>query len=50
MKHSHDADLNVNIEIPIQDLEDLIDKVTDAAVKIVVIVTVAQIIKSITNR
>lgn len=46
MKHTHNADVNINVDIPTQDLEDLIDKVTEAAVTIVVAVTVAHIFKS----
>lgn len=47
MKHVHDADLTVKIDVPTQDLEDLIDKVTNAAVTIIVIGTAAQVVKSL---
>jgi hypothetical protein len=47
MKHKLVDDVNVNIkvDIPAQDLEDLIDKAVDAAITITVVVTVAQIVK-----
>lgn len=41
------VNVNVHVGLPTQDLEDLIDKATDAIVKIVTVVTVAQILKSI---
>jgi hypothetical protein len=44
----HNADVNVNVNIPKQDLEDLIDKATDSAVTIIAAVTVAYIVKSLT--
>lgn len=47
MKHIHDADLTVKIDVPTQDLENLIDKVTNAAVTIIVIGTAAQVVKSL---
>lgn len=47
MKHRHDADVNIKVDIPTQDIEDLIDKVTEAAVTIIAAYTVAQICKSI---
>lgn len=47
MKHNLDADVNVNVNIPKQDLEDLIDKVTDSAVAIIATLTVAHILKSV---
>lgn len=47
MKHVHDADLTVKIDVPTQDLENLIDKVTNAAVTIIVIGTAAQVVKSL---
>lgn len=61
MKHNHNADVNLNVEIPYADLEalidrtaenasEIIDKVTDSVVKIVVVVTVAQVVKSILTR
>jgi hypothetical protein len=49
VKHNHDADVNINVNIPKQDLEDLIDKVTSAVTTIIATVTVAYIAKSIFN-
>lgn len=46
MKHHHDADVNIKVDIPTQDLENLIDKATEAAVTIIVTYTVSQIFKS----
>ena len=46
MKHQHSADVNVTVGIPKQDLEDLIDKVTDSTITIIAVVTVAHIVKS----
>lgn len=45
MKHQHSAD--VNIKIPTQDLEKLIDKATDAALTIIAATTVAHILKQL---
>lgn len=47
MKHKHDADVTINVNVPKQDLEDLIDKVTDSAVTIIAAFTVAHILKSL---
>lgn len=47
VKLQDDVDLNVNIELPSQDLEDLIDKVTESAVIIIAAITVGSILKSI---
>lgn len=47
MKHIHDADLTIQVDVPTQDLEDLIDKVTNAAVTIIVVGTAAQVVKSL---
>jgi hypothetical protein len=41
------VDVNIHVGLPTQDLEDLIDKITDAAVTIVVAVTVGGILKHI---
>lgn len=45
MKHEHKVDINV--EFVKEDLEDLIDKVTEAAITIIVAITVAHIFKSV---
>jgi hypothetical protein len=47
LKHNHDADVNISVNIPKQDLMDLIDKTTSAAITVIAAVTVAQIIKGI---
>ena len=47
MKHHHDADVNIKVDIPAQDIEALIDKATEAAVTIIMAYAVAQICKSI---
>lgn len=47
MRHNHDADVHINVNIPKQDLEDLIDKTTGSIITIVAVVTVAQIVKGI---
>jgi len=49
LKHNHDADVNINVNIPKQDLEDLIDKATDSAVTIIAAITVAYIVKTLIN-
>jgi hypothetical protein len=45
MKHQHAADVNVKIDIPADDLERVIDKVTEAAVTIIIAATGAHILK-----
>lgn len=52
MKHKiQDAvEVNINLEVPTQDLEGLIDKVTESALTIVVAVTIGGILKSIFRR
>lgn len=47
MKHQHDANVNVNVDIPTQDLEKLIDKATEAALTIIAAVTAAHILKQL---
>lgn len=44
------ATITVEHELPTQDLEDLIEKATDAVVTIIGVYTVAQIFKSIFDR
>lgn len=48
MKHkiADDVNVNVNVELPTQDLEGLIDKATEAVVVIIATYTVAHILKS----
>jgi hypothetical protein len=46
MKHAHQADVNVCVDIPTQEIEGLIDKTTEAVVKIVTVITIAHILKS----
>lgn len=43
MKHDHDV--NIKIELPTQDLERLIDKVTEAALTVIGALTVSYILK-----
>jgi hypothetical protein len=45
LRHHHDADVNINVNIPTQDLERLIDKGTDAAITIITALTVAHLLK-----
>lgn len=47
VKHTiaDDVNVNVKVDIPAEDLGDLIDKVVDAAITITVVVTAAQIVK-----
>lgn len=50
MKHVHsheDVDMNINVELPTQDLEDLIDKATDAAITIITVYTIGHVFRSI---
>lgn len=47
MKHEHSANATVKVDIPTQDLEVLIDKVTESALTIIAALTVASILKSI---
>lgn len=42
-----DVNINVNVEFPAQDLEDLIDRVTESIMAIVLVTTVSHIVKSI---
>jgi hypothetical protein len=41
--HNHD----VNINVPKQDLEELIDKITDSAITIIAAFTIGSIVKSL---
>lgn len=50
MKHVHDANLVVSVDVPTQDLGEVIDKITDSAVKIIVVFTLAQVIKAALDR
>lgn len=47
MKHQHSADVNIKIDIPAKDLENLIDKTTEAVLTIITAATVAHILKKI---
>jgi hypothetical protein len=48
MRHKlvDDVNVNVKVDIPTQDIEDVIDKVVDAAITLTVVFTAAQIFKS----
>jgi hypothetical protein len=45
VKHSHDVQADVNLHIPKEDIEDVIDKVTDSVITIVVVSTFAHLFK-----
>jgi hypothetical protein len=47
MKHKFEdsIDINLKVEIPVEDVENLIDKAVDGAITIIAIATVAHIIK-----
>lgn len=47
MKHAHSADVDINVDIPAQDLEDLIDHVTAAAVVVIGFYMAADTVRSI---
>jgi hypothetical protein len=47
LRHKHDADVNINVNIPTQDLESLIDKATNSAVTIIAVFAAAQIVKAV---
>lgn len=47
VKHQHNADLNIRVDLPTQDLEDLIDKATDAALVIIGALTASHILKQV---
>lgn len=44
MKHEH-SDINVKVDIPTEDLEDLVDTITNSAITIIVVATAAHILK-----
>lgn len=48
MKHriEDSVDVNVNVNVPADDISDLIDKITESAITIITVVTTAAIIKS----
>lgn len=45
MKHTHDAKVDVNLDFHKEDVESVIDKVTESVITIIVVVTAAQVIK-----
>lgn len=45
MKHQHSADVNIRIDIPKDDIESVIDKVTESVVIIVAVTTAAHILR-----
>lgn len=47
MKHNHDADVNINVNLPKEDMEELIDKTTNAAVTIIAALTLSHVVKAI---
>lgn len=50
MKHRHDADVNLTVDISTENLEDLVDKVVDGAITIIVVATAAHIFKELITR
>lgn len=49
MKHQH-SDIRVQVELPTEDLSDLVDKITDSAIAIIACGTVAVILRDIFKR
>lgn len=47
MKHQHDAKIDVNLDFHKEDVEDVIDKITDSVITIVAAVTVAHILRKL---
>lgn len=47
MKHKIVDDVNVNLEFDKEDVEYVIDKITESTIKIVAVITIAQIIKKV---
>ena len=46
MKHQFEiSDANIRVDLPTQDLERLVDKITDSIITITTVVTIAAIIK-----
>lgn len=50
MKHKIVDDINVSLDIPTQDLEDLVDKITEAVVTVIVVSTAAHILKHLIKK
>lgn len=52
MKHTHqipddiNIDLNVNVDLPVEEVGDLVDKVTESIVVIIVVASAAHILRS----
>ena len=44
MKHQH-SDININVEFDREDVEDVVDKVTDSVITIIVVATAAHILR-----
>jgi hypothetical protein len=47
MKHHHDAKVDVNLEFDKEDVEDVIDKITESVIAIIVVATAANIVKKL---
>jgi hypothetical protein len=50
MKHTHDVDVTIKLEVPTKDLVVLVDYVQEAAITIIVVAAAASIAKSIFSR
>lgn len=47
MKHSHDADIDVNLHIPKEDIESVLDKVVEGCIIVIAVSTAANILKKV---
>lgn len=47
MKHSHDAEININHEFSKEDVEDVIDKVVEGCIIVIAVSTAANILKKV---
>lgn len=47
MKHTHDGEHRVTVDLPTQDVEDLLDKFKDTAVTIIVVAAAADVARHI---
>lgn len=45
MKHEHNAQVDVNLDFYKEDVEDIIDKITESIITIVVVATAAHILR-----
>lgn len=47
LKHAHSADVDVKVDLPTQDLEDLTTTITDSAIRVICFYMVADTIRSV---